>query len=63
MRLLAGADEVAGRVAELARAGDTVIFLGAGDITRWAHALPDELAELGGASKAKTAGKAKGVGR
>ncbi len=59
VRLLAGADEVAARVAELAHAGDTVIFLGAGDITRWAHALPGQLAEL----KAQPTGRAKGAGR
>ncbi|MEM6711060.1 MAG: UDP-N-acetylmuramate--L-alanine ligase [Pseudomonadota bacterium] len=36
---------LADRVADLASAGDTVICLGAGSITQWANALPDELAE------------------
>ena len=31
------------------RDGDMVIFLGAGDITAWAHALPDQLAALSSA--------------
>ena len=37
---------VAGLVAGLAKPGDYVIFLGAGDITQWAYALPGELATL-----------------
>ena len=34
-------------VAALAKPGDIVICLGAGDITAWAYALPDELKALG----------------
>ncbi|MDR0555890.1 MAG: UDP-N-acetylmuramate--L-alanine ligase [Holosporaceae bacterium] len=30
------------------RAGDFIIFLGAGDITRWAHQLPNEFAKVDG---------------
>ncbi len=33
-------------IAAEARAGDLVVFLGAGDITAWAHALPAQLAAL-----------------
>jgi UDP-N-acetylmuramate--alanine ligase len=43
---LGGADELAGIVRGLARPGDYVVCLGAGNITQWAYALPDELAKL-----------------
>jgi UDP-N-acetylmuramate--alanine ligase len=36
--------DIAGQIAAEARDGDMVIFLGAGDITAWAHALPASLA-------------------
>jgi UDP-N-acetylmuramate--alanine ligase len=39
-------DELPGLVRSLAEPGDVVIFLGAGNITQWAHALPGQLAEL-----------------
>jgi UDP-N-acetylmuramate--alanine ligase len=38
--------DIAGMVRRLARAGDIVVFLGAGSITQWAYALPGELAAL-----------------
>jgi UDP-N-acetylmuramate--alanine ligase len=38
--------ELAALVHEFAKEGDVVIFLGAGNITQWAHALPGELDEL-----------------
>jgi UDP-N-acetylmuramate--alanine ligase len=38
--------DIAGQVRRLARAGDMVVFLGAGSITQWAYALPGELAAL-----------------
>ncbi len=38
--------ELAGIVNDLARPGDMVVCLGAGDITHWANALPEELAQL-----------------
>jgi UDP-N-acetylmuramate--alanine ligase len=41
-----GGDDVAPLVAELARAGDYVVFLGAGSITHWANALPQTLAKM-----------------
>ena len=37
---------LAGIVRALARPGDYVVCLGAGSITQWAYALPEELAEL-----------------
>jgi UDP-N-acetylmuramate--alanine ligase len=44
---LEGPDRLAERIAALAAPGDLVVCLGAGNITRWAHALPAELAALG----------------
>jgi UDP-N-acetylmuramate--alanine ligase len=41
---LDGPDRLAGLVRDLARPGDYVVFLGAGNITQWAYALPGELA-------------------
>ncbi len=41
---LDGPEQLAGKVAALARKGDYVILLGAGNITQWAYALPGELA-------------------
>ncbi|HEY2131817.1 MAG TPA: UDP-N-acetylmuramate--L-alanine ligase [Acetobacteraceae bacterium] len=43
---LPGASELAGIVNGLASPGDLVVCLGAGNITQWAHALPEELARL-----------------
>jgi UDP-N-acetylmuramate--alanine ligase len=43
-------DEIASWVSQLAQAGDYVIFLGAGSITNWAYALPDQLQNLFSAS-------------
>jgi UDP-N-acetylmuramate--alanine ligase len=40
-----------GLVREEARSGDVVVLLGAGDITNWAYALPDELTALGQAAE------------
>jgi UDP-N-acetylmuramate--alanine ligase len=48
---LAGPGELAGLVREEAKAGDLVVLLGAGDITNWAYALPDELQALGRAAE------------
>lgn len=42
---LDGPEQLAGKVAALAKKGDYVILLGAGNITQWAYALPGELAE------------------
>jgi UDP-N-acetylmuramate--alanine ligase len=38
--------DIAGLVRKLAHPGDIVVFLGAGSITQWAYALPQELAAL-----------------
>jgi UDP-N-acetylmuramate--alanine ligase len=43
---LEGPQELAALVRRLARSGDIVVFLGAGNITQWAYALPGELAAL-----------------
>ncbi|MGF7004834.1 UDP-N-acetylmuramate--L-alanine ligase [Aminobacter sp. BE322] len=43
-RYIDGAAAVAPIVRELAKPGDFVVFLGAGNITQWAYALPGELA-------------------
>jgi UDP-N-acetylmuramate--alanine ligase len=43
---LAAPGELAAQIAALAQPGDFVVCLGAGSITQWAHALPDELARL-----------------
>ncbi len=43
---LADPDHLAGLIDAEAREGDLVIFLGAGDITTWAHALPAQLQAL-----------------
>jgi UDP-N-acetylmuramate--alanine ligase len=45
---LTGPEELAARVLEVARGGDMVICLGAGSITRWAAALPDQIKALAG---------------
>lgn len=44
---LPAASELAGIVKGLAKSGDLVVCLGAGNITQWAYALPDQLKELG----------------
>jgi UDP-N-acetylmuramate--alanine ligase len=38
-----GQAAIAPAVRDLARAGDFIVFLGAGTITQWAYALPKEL--------------------
>jgi len=43
-----GPDELTGRIAEIAQPGDMVVCLGAGNITLWANALPEELEKLKG---------------
>ena len=45
-----GPAELTAAVRELAQPGDMVVCLGAGSITYWANALPDELAQLDGKS-------------
>ncbi|WP_099864637.1 UDP-N-acetylmuramate--L-alanine ligase [Pararhizobium haloflavum] len=48
VRLVEGPEQLAPIIAASAEAGDYVVCLGAGSITYWAAALPQELAELGG---------------
>ncbi len=48
VRELKARKELAGMIAGTARPGDYVVCLGAGDITKWAYALPGELEELYG---------------
>lgn len=43
---ITGPEVIAERVAGIAEPGDFVIFLGAGDITKWAYELPDQLSKL-----------------
>jgi UDP-N-acetylmuramate--alanine ligase len=43
-----GPEGLAPLVASLAKPGDIVVNLGAGSISAWAYALPDQLAKLGG---------------
>ncbi|MBX3480421.1 MAG: UDP-N-acetylmuramate--L-alanine ligase [Caulobacter sp.] len=43
---LASPADLAGMIAAEARSGDTVVLLGAGDITSWAYALPGQLEAL-----------------
>jgi UDP-N-acetylmuramate--alanine ligase len=45
---LPGPDSLAEMVHAIAKPGDYVVCLGAGNITAWAHALPGQLAELQG---------------
>ncbi len=40
-----GPNDLAEQVASVAKPGDFVVCLGAGDVTNWAHALPKELGE------------------
>jgi len=47
---LDGSQQLANLVKNIARPGDYVVCLGAGSITQWAYALPDELAALGAAA-------------
>jgi len=46
-RALDRPEALAGMLAGLTGAGDYVVCLGAGSISQWAYALPDELAEVG----------------
>jgi UDP-N-acetylmuramate--alanine ligase len=48
---LDGPGDLARLVREEAKAGDVVVLLGAGDITGWAYALPDQLTALAKAAE------------
>ncbi len=45
---LASPEALAALVCDVAQAGDMVVCLGAGSITKWAYALPGEMESLGG---------------
>ncbi len=47
---LENADALPATIAELAKPGDMVVCLGAGNITQWANALPQDLEKLGGSA-------------
>src|SRR5690606_5210494 len=49
-RAISGPADVAQAVRAIARPGDFVVFLGAGNITQWAYALPGELSARGEAA-------------
>jgi UDP-N-acetylmuramate--alanine ligase len=46
-RFVEGPNAIAPIVRDVAKPGDLVVFLGAGSITQWAYALPNELAAQG----------------
>ena len=48
---LDGPSDLARMVREEAQPGDVVVLLGAGDITAWAYALPEQLQALGKAAE------------
>jgi UDP-N-acetylmuramate--alanine ligase len=43
-RFISGPADIAPAIRDMAKSGDFVVFLGAGNITQWAYALPKELA-------------------
>ena len=45
---ISGPEVLAEKISKIAHPDDFVIFLGAGDITKWAHALEAELKSLEG---------------
>ncbi|MCP4071197.1 MAG: UDP-N-acetylmuramate--L-alanine ligase [Hyphomicrobiales bacterium] len=45
-RVIAGPEGLATLISQIARPGDYVIFLGAGDVSHWANVLPGELEAL-----------------
>ncbi len=47
VRVLENKGDLAVMVSEIAKDGDYVVCMGAGDITDWAHKLPEELSSLG----------------
>jgi len=56
---LPGPDSLAEMIHAIARPGDYVVCLGAGNITNWAHALPPQLTELQSRARGRLAGAMK----
>ena len=56
---LPGPDSLAEMIHAIARPGDYVVCLGAGNITNWAHALPAQLTELQARARGRLAGAMK----
>ena len=54
---LDGPEALPGLIAKVAQPGDLVVCLGAGSITYWANALPDDLAKLDAKGKKKAPAK------
>ncbi|WP_273756321.1 UDP-N-acetylmuramate--L-alanine ligase [Bartonella sp. MM73XJBT] len=54
VRLIHGLEDVVSIVSTFAQSGDYVVFLGAGNITQWACALPHQLAVLDGNDELST---------
>ena len=50
MLALSDVESLPSLIAEETVSGDLVVFLGAGDITQWAYALPEQLEALGAAA-------------
>jgi UDP-N-acetylmuramate--alanine ligase len=48
---LPGPEHLAEMIHAIAKSGDMVVCLGAGNITAWAHALPEQLAKLQGGAR------------
>jgi UDP-N-acetylmuramate--alanine ligase len=56
---LPGPDSLAEMVNAIAKSGDYVVCLGAGNITAWAHALPEQLAALQSRTRPRLVGGSK----
>ena len=56
---LPGPDSLPEMIHAIAKSGDYVVCLGAGNITAWAHALPGQLQELQSRSRGRLAGAMK----
>jgi UDP-N-acetylmuramate--alanine ligase len=56
---LPGPDSLPEMINAIAKSGDYVVCLGAGNITAWAHALPGQLGELQSRSRGRLAGAMK----
>jgi UDP-N-acetylmuramate--alanine ligase len=44
---LSGPEQLAALIKDIAAPGDYVVCLGAGSITQWAYALPEQLGAMG----------------